>query len=140
MTIIIDASIAFKCLVEEPDSRSALLLLQQQDCLTPDFLLVEVRNAILTRVRSKRLSPSTALALQQDLSELTISIVPTTRILPRAFAIALELGHPIYDCLYLAAAVTLDLQLVTGDQRFLSAVRRSKYVERGVSLAEFGTA
>ena len=35
-----------------------------------------------------------------------------------ALAIAVELGHPVYDCLYLACAESADATLVTADDRF----------------------
>ena len=46
-------------------------------------------------------------------------LLPTARLIERALELALFLDHPIYDCLYLACAESLDKVLVTADERFL---------------------
>lgn len=48
-----------------------------------------------------------------------IALRPSGDFVRSAFDIALELSHPIYDCLYLATALGMDDLLVTADQRFL---------------------
>lgn len=35
-----------------------------------------------------------------------------------ALQLAIDLNHPIYDCLYLALAIRLDTHVVTADRRF----------------------
>jgi len=42
----------------------------------------------------------------------------TPPLLTPAFALALEFNHPIYDCIYLAAALATGRTLVTADTRF----------------------
>jgi predicted nucleic acid-binding protein len=42
-----------------------------------------------------------------------------------AASLALELGHPIYDCLYLAMAIRENALVITADRRFRDAVDRS---------------
>ncbi len=42
----------------------------------------------------------------------------------------MEIDHPIYDCLYLAAAERLSTQLVTADARFINRVRATPYAPR----------
>jgi predicted nucleic acid-binding protein len=54
-----------------------------------------------------------------------LHILPSVPFLTHAFALALDLGHPIYDCIYLAAAVASDRILVTADERFAAKVRTS---------------
>ena len=41
--------------------------------------------------------------------------------------LALELRHPIYDCLYLACVTDLHDGLVTGDKKFFDKVKKTKY-------------
>ncbi|HSA82594.1 MAG TPA: type II toxin-antitoxin system VapC family toxin [Geminicoccaceae bacterium] len=48
---------------------------------------------------------------------------------PRAAALARELDHPIYDCLYLAQAEE-KATMVTADRRLVGAVRGTALAER----------
>jgi predicted nucleic acid-binding protein len=47
-----------------------------------------------------------------------VALIPDDDDLPEACAIALELRHPVPDCLYLAAAWRLGSPLITADRRF----------------------
>jgi predicted nucleic acid-binding protein len=47
---------------------------------------------------------------------------------------ALELDHPIYDCLYLAAAQLHDTRLITADRRFVEKVAAHPYLGRRITL------
>ena len=41
--------------------------------------------------------------------------------LERALSLAVEIGHPIYDCVYLALALHHETHVVTADRRFAAA-------------------
>lgn len=43
-----------------------------------------------------------------------------------ATRLAIELGHPAYDCQYLAVAVEKDCRFVTADERLVRKIRREK--------------
>lgn len=45
-------------------------------------------------------------------------LVRIPRLVPRAFALAVELAHPVSDCVYLALAEQRDARVVTADRRF----------------------
>jgi predicted nucleic acid-binding protein len=64
--------------------------------------------------------------------------VPTRGYLALATAIALELDHPAYDAVYLAAAEASDLRLVTADGRLIRKIRESqnRFSQRLVALSE----
>ena len=47
-----------------------------------------------------------------------------------ALELAVSLGHPVYDCTYLALAHSLDLRLVTADRRLREAVRVSPLADQ----------
>lgn len=137
MTVVVDASVAFKCLFAEPDSRTALQLMNTQDCLAPDFLFLDLRNAILTKLRAAKLSKLEAIQLGNDLQQLPVVSIGTAGLLHDAFSTAVELSHPIYDCLYLAAAIQHDQPLVTADRRFLSALKGSRHASRAIALMDY---
>jgi len=120
--LVVDASIAFKWLVKEVDSDAALQLLRSNTIVAPDILLAECRNAILTTVRRGKLSVERAEQLERDFESMQIETMPSRMFLSNAFAIALEIGHPIYDCIYLAAAIAADRMLVTADEKFAMKV------------------
>ena len=52
--------------------------------------------------------------------------------------LALELGLPVYDCIYLALAERLDRTLITADKRFLNALDASRHESRAVDLETWG--
>jgi predicted nucleic acid-binding protein len=137
VTVVVDASVAYKCLLQENDSETALALVRDQLCAAPDFLLLETRNAILTGIRRGKFSEGRAIEIEQELNRLPLALVSTVTLLAQAFAVGLELEHPIYDCLYLATAIQLDATLVTADRRFLAAVGNTVHADRVVALSEF---
>jgi predicted nucleic acid-binding protein len=130
--LVVDASVVVKCVVEEAGTPEALAIVAEHEILAPDLLLAESRNAILTKVRRLILTPEEGYRAERSLNGLSIRIVPSVQLLAEAFAIAMELGEPIYDCIYLAAALALDTKLITADESFARIVRRSAYGEARV--------
>jgi predicted nucleic acid-binding protein len=123
--VVVDASIAFKWLVTEADSEAAVSLLQNHNIVAPDILLAECRNAALTHIRRGTISIEQAKQAERELEALQLHTLPSVPFLTHAFMLALDLGHPIYDCIYLAAAITSDRILVTADGRFAAKVQSS---------------
>ena len=136
MLLVADASVALKCLVEEAGTPEALAIFREHDILAPDLLLAECRNAILTKVRGQILTPEEGYSAERGLDTLSLRIVATVQFLQGAFAMAMELREPIYDCIYLAAAIASDAKLVTADEGFARVVMRSVY---GASRIQFLT-
>lgn len=114
----------------------ALLVRANHDVAAPDFLLIECRNALLTKVRRRELQRTEAEEGQSALQEIesAITILPSLLLLHRAFIIALDLTEPIYDCIYLAAALATDRKLVTADVRFAAKVARLRLPEDPIVL------
>ncbi|MDB5439599.1 MAG: Ribonuclease VapC [Caulobacteraceae bacterium] len=50
--------------------------------------------------------------------------------MPAALQLAAKLGHPVYDCVYLASAIRQNLTVVTADQRFAKVVEASDLASR----------
>jgi predicted nucleic acid-binding protein len=63
-----------------------------------------------------------------------VGLLPSQRFLTEAFALALELGEPIYDCIYLAAAIATECKLVTADARFAKTANRFAASKNRVAL------
>jgi predicted nucleic acid-binding protein len=119
VTFVVDASVAVKWLVEERDSNAAKRLLELEEKLVaPDFVLVKVGNVMWKKVRRSEIEVEQSIAGVQTLPGYFDELAPSASLLIRALAIAVELDHPVYDCLYLACAESVDATLVTADDHF----------------------
>ena len=119
MKLTLDASMVIKWFVAEPMSDEARLPLARRIHLqAPELLLVEFANTIWKKERRKEL-PDARPYLEElaGLSDI-ITLHHDGDLVERAVRIALEMDHPIYDCLYLACAESTDLDLITADKRF----------------------
>jgi predicted nucleic acid-binding protein len=129
--LIVDASVALKWFVPEDLSEAAdRLLVGEDDLASPDFLLLETANALWKKRRLGELSEAEAEAALTDLASGTLALRPSAPLVPRALAMAHELDHPVYDCLYLALAETEDGTVVTADRSFLKRVAGSRWRDR----------
>jgi len=128
--MIVDASVAFKLVVDEADSADAVSLLERHELVAPTLIHSEVGNALWKLVRRGELSPSEEIS--ERLAEVAsyIRTVDETPLLPRALELAVELGHPVYDCVYLAVAEGQEDELVTADNRFYEAVLKRGHSAR----------
>ena len=133
--LVVDASVALKWVVEEEESEAALAL-KGRDLAAPSLLRVEAANALRTLAARRAITPAAALNLLSLLQEAPVTVVvePDDALERRALEIALELGHPVYDCVYLALAEGMGRQLVTADGRLLRAARAMKHAARVVAL------
>lgn len=141
--IVVDASVATKWHLVESDSNLALAFLEQRQVSLcgPDVLAVEVCRALVTAASARRMDRHTAEeAITEwlgsiDRGEVILhSIGP--RLLGHAVEIALDLGHPLTDCIYLALAIDLDAQLVTSDVKFARKALRTYPLVK--LLADYG--
>ena len=121
--MIVDSNIVVKWFVAEDDSDTALALRLQDELFAPDIMLIEYRNALLKKVRRQAISPDEARRAEREIDSAEITILPSAPLLNDAFQLALDLREPIYDCIYLAAAIVSDRVLVTADQRFAAKVQ-----------------
>ena len=131
MTLVVDASVAFKWFAQEDDTERALRLLERgEPIVAPDLILAEVCNAAWKSLRRGELAPPQFDAILSDIAQPFSRLVPLDQLIRPAAALTRRLDHPIYDCLYLALADTEGLPVVTADQRLLAAVRGSALAGR----------
>lgn len=131
--IIVDASVAIKWVVPETGTEAALAL-RSERIAAPAIWIVECANALWRHVRLKELSETEAAARLARLRSAEVESLALDDLLSEAFLFANELDHPVYDCLYLSAAIQLDAKVVTADRRFRSAVARRRGLARYVDL------
>lgn len=121
MTIVVDASIALKWVLQETGSEAAEKLLEN-DLAAPSLWLLEAGNALWRRTAREELTPAEAAERLAVLTKAPVASVPLEQDLPEAMRLGLQLNHPVYDCLYLALAKRLGTYVVTADTRFGRAV------------------
>ncbi len=132
---MVGASVAIKWVVDEEDSGQAFEI-TQFDLFSIELLLSECSNTPWKLVQRGQLAASVALAKFELLLAAEMTIVPARIVSRRALEFACELGHPSYDCLYLAAAELHYARLVTADARLLRKVASSPRASLAISLQE----
>jgi len=125
--MIIDASVAFKLVVEEPDSDAAIGWLGRSELICPSLLHAEVANALWKCVRRNELADDGE--IEDRLADLAryVTTVDEISLMPRALRLGIELAHPVYDCVYLAMAESMRDELLTADDRLFRAVATTEY-------------
>jgi predicted nucleic acid-binding protein len=131
--IVVDASVAVKWLIDEEHSALAGALSDRQ-MSAPSLLLIECANALLRRARAGDIPAPAVPTKVRALWLVPVRLVPSERYLEGAIALATELRHSIYDCLYLALALDERAPLVTADGRFVEAIRRHRALSGAVAL------
>jgi predicted nucleic acid-binding protein len=137
-TLVIDASIAVKWVIDEPGAADASALRSKGKLIAPELLVAECANILWKKVRRNELSRDEARLAARLLQRADLELAPTRALLDEATRIAIELDHPAYDCLYLALALANDCPFVTADQRMLRKLAQAgdALFGRVISLAE----
>ena len=125
-TLVIDASVALKWVVNEAGSSAANALLDRAVTGTillvaPEHLLGEVGNGLRKRVAQGVLSGDDALRAMDAMLALDMEFVSGAARWARTLADALRWSVTTYDALYIAIAVDLDAELITADLRLLAS-------------------
>lgn len=124
--IVIDNSVAVKWVVAEEGSDAATAL-YGEDLTAPDLLAIEFANVLRTKVAKSEILPQQARHALQFLGLPLPSLEPSPPLIARALDIAIDLGHSVYDCVYLALAERNEAQLVTADRRMVLRVQGTPY-------------
>jgi predicted nucleic acid-binding protein len=123
--IVVDASLGVKWFFEEKCSAAALTILTEHTGFisVPDIFGVEVMSAL---VRAANIQKSKAAEMRLEIerfeqilasgSLLTVVASPSHTI--QAANIAIDLSHPLKDCIYLVLAMQFGCPLVTSDAKF----------------------
>lgn len=120
MSVVIDACVALKWVIDEPGSDAASALRQEQ-LIAPAIWLAEAANVLWQRVRIGDITPDEATARLGELRGAPLTSLPIEPVLDRASELAIEIGHPVHDCLYVALVLPYDTYVVTADRRFAAA-------------------
>lgn len=128
--IVIDASLAAKLILDEADSDRAdrwYLSLSEQP-IAPDLIVIEVTQAIVRRVNDRQAAVDEGLASLNAWRSILrgggIGLVRSgSEHVHAAAELAIRLGHPAKDCVYLALAIERSAELATCDVGFAARAR-----------------
>jgi predicted nucleic acid-binding protein len=125
LVIVVDASLAVKWYLAEAYSNEARAAFERHagNIVAPDLILTEVIGAMVRRANMNKIERAASeasiakfIALISEEFVAVLQMSPTQ--MGRAANIAIDIGHPLKDCIYLALAMELDCELVTCDARF----------------------
>jgi predicted nucleic acid-binding protein len=142
VTLVVDASVALKWfLPDEPNAERAIGLIRAGTVLiAPDIIIAEVCNGAWRSARLGRLSRAQADEIAIVVPRFFETLVSAAELAPRAVALAGELDHPVYDCLYLALAETARTRVITADLRFLERLRTTPWGASVSNLTDYPNA
>jgi len=122
MSWVVDASVAVKWYVREELHEEARQLLDGSvPLLAPDWIVQEVAHAAFRKWRDNEIPEQQARAMIALVPAIFAELHRSISLIPRASDISFALRHPVYDCLYLACAETMDTPVITADRRFYRA-------------------
>ena len=114
--IVLDASVAVKLVSMGPGHEAALeRVVREVDRIAPEWILIEVANALVRKVKGDVLPSDIAMAAFAAVPDLLTELVEPLSLLDEAIRLAMRLQHPVYDCMYLALALARDAVVLTAD-------------------------
>lgn len=124
--MLLDASVVVQWFTDEATSAQALRLLRGGFRLTaPDFMAIETANALWKKSRRGDVPRADVLEALSTLRNVGIDWLATADAVAPAARLALDIGHPVYDCLYLVLARSHGVPLATFDERLRRAASLS---------------
>ena len=133
---VVDASVAVKWFVLEEGSTQAVALTAGHRLLAPTLITLEVSSAFSKKLRRELMTLQSARRDMAALPRYFDEIVDHDTLLPAALELSVELGHHLYDCVYLEMAVRTRVPLITDDAAFHAKVGRSSLGQHVVPLSE----
>ncbi len=126
MKYVLDASVAVKWVLPEPDSDSALLIeagyrAGAHELIAPDLLYAEIAHVLTKAERRKLLLPGQAANRLTQLLVYPVELHSHFPMLPLAVALASQARIGVYDCLYVALAEQQLCEVVSADMKLVNA-------------------
>ena len=128
MIRLVDSSVALKWYAPEPQSDVATALLGG-NLIAPDLILAEVANALWRKVKLGEIVEDQAASALPHLRDY-VDLVQSAPFAEEALQVALDLGHPVYDCLFLTVAQKIGAELVTADKRLVTRCRGTRFEQQ----------
>jgi predicted nucleic acid-binding protein len=136
MTIVVDAGVALKWVIEEDGSQAAQALIAEHPLVAPGLLAVECANVLWAKARRGALTRNLARTALDAILATPIRLLASASHVSAAQTIAFDLDQTAYDSLYLAIALAEHATFVTADERFAAAASRHGVYASSVRLLE----
>ncbi len=137
MTWIVDSSVVIKWYVHEQHRDAAVRLVDgDRTLVAPALLVYEVANVVWKKSRRGDIDSENAVRILNSLKNGPVHLLDGMRFAERAWILARRLGHPVYDCFYLACAEALGATVVTADERFLETLRETDLAGHGCHVTD----
>lgn len=124
---VVDASVVAERLVRGPYTPNAQAFFSAMTNLdrliVPEFTWVECTSVIWKHLRFQGMTKPHARQLLTDLMRLPLEGRPTKELVRRTLSIALDNKLAVYDSVYVAMALSLNIPLITIDQKQEQAAR-----------------
>lgn len=135
---IVDASVALCWFATEAETAFAnRLIAAAVDLVAPSLMLVELANGLWKKTRRGEMSADLAAAGLREIRRFVPQIVNLSDLAEAALALARELDHSVYDCVYLALARRRGAPLVTSDQKMVARLAGARYRNEVVRLIDW---
>ena len=129
-TLVVDASVAVKWFLPEPDAEPAVAMLRAgHRLIAPDLLWIEVASVLWKVARRGVLSPEEIRRMIADAAAFPVEIVESAGLLPDTLRIATTADRTVYDSLYVALAVREGAVMVTADGRLVNALANTAWAD-----------
>jgi predicted nucleic acid-binding protein len=127
--VVVDASVAAKWFLPEPDAPVALRLLDGRHRLAaPDLIRAEIGNLLWKLHARGTLTAQEAADMIEHFLSMPLEIHDSAYLLAPALEIAIATRRTVYDSLYLALAMDLDGTVVTADERWVDALADTSFM------------
>jgi predicted nucleic acid-binding protein len=137
---ILDASVALKWVLNEPDRDRALRLREEfqngtHEHLAPDIFPIEIGHAFSKLHRRGKVPEDLAHAYLAEVMSTSPELYPSLALMSRAYELSLQSQKSLYDCLYVSLAEQEGCSVVTADHGMILNPR-SKLV---IHISTLGT-
>lgn len=137
--LVVDASVALKWVLVEPDSGLAQAVLFKP-LIAPDWWRIEVANGLWKALDQGQMNLDEVRQGLMRFADAPVDTEDTLSLLDDAMVLAARLHHAVYDCLYLALAIRRDTGMITADRKFMKALlHEPELATRVVMLADFAS-
>jgi len=135
--IVVDASVAAKWFLPEPDAERAQVLLDERFALlAPDLLWTEVASVVWKHTRKGVITRIEAETMVRQFLVFPVETHPCESLLSDAMRLALDHDRTVYDSLYLALAIRESATFVTEDAKLARSLAGGKLARRITLLAD----